>query len=104
MLTDALAERAGAFIRWYEAEYPKRRKGCTYVSKPVRDFDHAVRLCRTYPDEAWLRKMAEVYLRTNHPDAERCARTIGQFSALAPWCESRLRADGHRPATQVVTP
>jgi len=48
-------------------------------------------------DDAWLRLMAEVYLRTDHPDARKVARTVGQFAAMAGWCDApRARARGRR--------
>jgi hypothetical protein len=98
--TPSESERAGEFVRWYETRYAEVRQSA-YFRRPSLDYDHACRLTRTYPDDAWLRDMAEVYLLTNHPDAQRASRTIGQFTTLAGWCDARLRETGRRPKVTI---
>lgn len=89
-LLDAnVTERAGRFIERYEVAYTTHRKGARYLVKPHRDYEAAVGLCRTWPDDR-LDKLAAIFLTTDHEWAERGSRTIPQFSALASWCDSKL--------------
>lgn len=89
LLDAAVTERAGRFIERYEAAYTTHRKGARYLVKPHRDYEAAVGLCRTWPDDR-LDKLAAIFLTTDHEWAERGSRTIPQFSALASWCDSKL--------------
>ena len=85
-----LAERAGRFCERYAELYPKHRKGARYLPKPALDWPKAIDLCRTW-DDARLEKLAIVFLKTDHDFATKGSRTIGQFAALASWCDDRLR-------------
>jgi hypothetical protein len=87
---DELAERAGDFCRLYAELYPKIRKGARYLPKPALDFQKAIELCAVWPD-ARLEQLATVFLKTDHDFAANGSRTIGQFAALASWCDDRLR-------------
>lgn len=88
-----LSERAAAFLERYQALYVKHRNGAHYHSRPI-DFQHALELCRTWPDDARLDKIAIVFLTTDHKFAEEGSRTVGQMAGLASWCDGRLAEAG----------
>lgn len=91
---DALAERAGKFVNeTYPTLYAKFRKGARYVSKPALDFQEALELCRVWDDDR-LAKIATVFLTTDHEFAEKGSRTMGQFRAMASWCDSKIAEAG----------
>lgn len=91
---DDVSRRAGRFCEEvYPALYEKHRKGARYVGRPALDFQEALLLCRTWNDER-LVKLAQVFLTTDHEFAEKGSRTMAQFRALAPWCDSRLKEAG----------
>ena len=87
---DELGNRAARFCDRYAELYPQHRKGARYLAKPALDWPKAIDLCRTWDDER-LEKLAIVFLKTDHDFAVKGSRTIGQFSALASWCDDRLR-------------
>lgn len=91
-LQDEITERAGAFVRAYEALYPECLHGARYAVKPARDYASAVSLCTTWADDARLLKLARIFLTTDHQFAAEGSRTITQFLALASWCDARLAA------------
>ena len=90
---DVISERAGRFIERYQALYQKHRKGAHYLVRPHLDYPKAKELCATWDDER-LDKLATVFLLTDHKFAEEGSRTIGQFAALASWCDGRLAEAG----------
>lgn len=92
-----ITERAGRFIERYQVLYQTHRKGARYVVKPARDYQEAVSLCATWPDDR-LDQLAEIFLTTNHEWAENGSRTIGQFRALASWCDGKLAEHEAKPA------
>ena len=86
--------RAGRFCQEiYPALYAKYRHGARYVGKPHMDFQEALQLCQTWPDDR-LEKIATVFLTTDHEFAEKGSRTMAQFRSLASWCDNRLREKG----------
>jgi len=87
---DDVAERAGEFCRRYAELYPLHRRGARYLPKPALDFQKACDLCSVWPNDR-LEKLAIVFLKTDHQFAQDGSRTIGQFAALASWCDDRLR-------------
>lgn len=87
-----ITERAGRFVEHYAELYPKYRNGARYAVKPVRDYAAAVTLCRTWPDDERLHKLAVCFLTTDHKFAEEGSRTISQFLALASWADGELSA------------
>lgn len=89
----SLSDRAGAFLERYQALYTKHRGGAHYHHRPI-DFQHALGLCRTWPDDARLDKIAVVFLTTDHKFAEEGSRTVGQMAALASWCDDRITKAG----------
>lgn len=90
--TDAdVTERAGRFIERYENLYEKYRNA-RYLVRPHKDYQTAVELCRTWPDDARLDKIAAIFLTTDNDFAVKGSRTIPQFAALASWCDSQLAA------------
>lgn len=91
-LQEEITERAGAFVRTYEALYPECLHGARYAVKPARDYASAVTLCTTWRDDARLLKLARIFLTTDHQFAAEGSRTITQFLALASWCDARLAA------------
>ena len=94
----ALDSRAATFLQRYETQYPKWRNGATYYcTRRSDDFRTACELVRAWPDDDWLDKMAQLFLRTDHKFAAEGSRTINQFAAIASWCDSTLREKGLRP-------
>lgn len=91
------AVRAAAFLERYQALYTQFRNGASYHLRPALDYVKALELCTTWTDDAWLDDMAEIFLRTDHQFAASGSRTVGQFLALASWCDSRLREQGLTP-------
>jgi len=87
---DTITQRAGAFVRRYEALYPKHRQGARYAVRPARDYAAAVTLCTTWPDDARLDKLAVLFLTTDHRFAEEGSRTLPQMLALASWLDGKL--------------
>jgi hypothetical protein len=91
-LDAATTERAGAFVRRYQALYPLYRHGARYAVRETRDYAAAVKLCETWPDDARLEKLAICFLTTDHKFAAEGSRTIPQFLALASWADGELAA------------
>jgi len=89
-LDRATTERAGAFVRRYQALYPQYRHGARYTVRDARDYAAAVTLCQTWPDDARLEKLAICFLTTDHKFAAEGSRTIPQFLALASWADGEL--------------
>jgi uncharacterized protein YdaU (DUF1376 family) len=91
---DDLPRRAGDFCRVYHRLYSKHSFGALYHEKPRRDYEHAIGLVKTYTDDGRLEKMAELYLLRDDAEVRGKARTIGQFAAMAQWCDAKLRGAG----------
>lgn len=92
-LAEKEGDRIREFLEGYERLYAKFRNGARYFcTRRSVDFDVARQLVKTWPETAWLLKMAELFLRTDHQFAASGSRTIGQFAALASWCDDKLRA------------
>jgi hypothetical protein len=90
---DEIGDRAREFIEFYAGLYPQRRNGVPYRRQDALEFPTACSLVSTWPDDR-LRLMAEIFLRTDHDFAEKGRRSIGQFAALAEWCDEKLRKNG----------
>jgi len=88
-MDDAVAERAGEFLRTYAVLYQRHRHGARYHSRPALDWPKACELCTTW-DNPRLERLAVVFLKCEEPFAMSGSRTIGQFAAMASWCDSRL--------------
>lgn len=88
--SDETAERAGRFCERYGELYAQHRRGARYLPRPALDFQKACDLCAVW-DDARLERLATVFLKTDHDFAASGSRTIGQFAALASWCDDRLR-------------
>jgi uncharacterized protein YdaU (DUF1376 family) len=91
-LDAATTDRAGAFVRRYQALYPQYRNGARYAVRETRDYAAAVKLCETWPDDSRLEKLAICFLTTDHKFAAEGSRTIPQFLALASWADGELAA------------
>lgn len=87
---EAIAERAGRFCERYGELYAQLRRGARYLPRPALDFQKACDLCAVWDSER-LERLATVFLKTDHDFAASGSRTIGQFAALASWCDDRLR-------------
>lgn len=85
-----LADRAARFCERYGELYQQLRRGARYLPKPSLDWSKACELCAVWPN-ARLEMLATVFLKTDHDFAASGSRTIGQFAALASWCDDRLR-------------
>lgn len=89
-LDTEIADRAARFCERYSDLYQQHRRGARYLPKPNLDWTKACELCQVWSD-ARLDMLATVFLKTDHSFAESGSRTIGQFAALASWCDDRLR-------------
>lgn len=89
MPSEEIRTRAAAFVKRYTELYPLHRHGARYYSKPAVDYDKAMGLCETWPDDR-LDKLATIFLKCQEPFAAGGSRTIGQFAAMASWCDGRL--------------
>lgn len=85
-----LADRAGAFCERYSELYPLHRRGARYLPKPALDYTKACELCAVWDNDR-LERLAVVFLKCEEPFAQSGSRTIGQFAAMASWCDDRLR-------------
>lgn len=85
-----LANRAARFCERYGVLYQQHRRGARYLPKPSLDWAKACELCAVWPNDR-LEMLATVFLKTDHDFAASGSRTIGQFAALASWCDDRLR-------------
>lgn len=88
-----IAERAGRFLNWYRDEaYPLFRKGARYHKRrgEALEFMEVEKLCRTWDDDERLRKLAVIFLTTDHRFAESGTRSIAQFASMASWADGRL--------------
>jgi hypothetical protein len=95
----AVADRAGAFLDRYAALYAKARHGAFYRLKPARDHAYACQLVATWPDDAHLDKMAELFLLKSDWKPKNEPGTVGQFLHMAPQADAELRKHGHAPTT-----
>lgn len=87
-----LGERAALLVERYAALYLKHRNGARYLVRPSMDFQHALKLCRTWDDDARLDAIATIFLTCDNAFAKSGSRTLGQFAALASWCDDQLQA------------
>lgn len=86
-----IADRAAKFMENYtDVWYPEERKGARYLKRrPALDFMEAQTLVNTW-DDARLEMLARIFLSSTHPFAKGGTRSIGQFAALASWCDGQL--------------
>jgi hypothetical protein len=85
-----VSARASRFVERYAEIYPLHRSGARYLVRPSLDFQHAIKLCRTWDDDARLEAIAVEFLTCDNAFAKSGSRTIGQFAALASWCDDQL--------------
>lgn len=86
-----LAARAGLFCERYQELYSQHRRGARYLPRPTLDYTKACELCAVWDNER-LERLAIVFLKCEEPFAMSGSRTIGQFAAMASWCDDRLCA------------
>lgn len=98
LVNPEITQRAGDFIRRYQALYPEYREGARYLGHEHRDYLAAVSLCEVWPDDR-LDKLAVCFLTTNHKFAEEGSRTIPQLRALASWLDGELAKWEHAHAS-----
>jgi hypothetical protein len=84
-----VGERAAWFVARYSELYTEHRKGARYLPRPSLDYEKAKELCAVWASDR-LERLAAVFLTTDHTFAASGSRTIGQFAALASWCDDRL--------------
>lgn len=92
---DPMAESAeGWFFRSYPVWYAEERHGAKYVPREVLDFAAVHELVQTWPDRAYLERMARTYLRSTKLGQFHNNRSIAGFRSEAPGIDSFLRAEG----------
>ena len=62
-----------------------------FSSKAARDFETVKGLVMTWPDRAWLERMARVYLRSQRLGPFHNARSIDGFAREASGIDAALR-------------
>lgn len=95
-VTDAIAEKAGAFLRRYPEIYAEERKGAHFRILPVKHYPTACELVAGWPDLARLELMLRTFLRLDDPMSR--PGTPAQLLHLAPAIDARLRDVGSYPA------
>jgi uncharacterized protein YdaU (DUF1376 family) len=91
---EEIAEKAGKFLRKYQAIYAEERNGAHFPLKPVLHFQTACELVQGWPDLARLELMLRTFCKL--PASEKMAwpGTPAQFKHLAPSIDARLRQAG----------
>lgn len=88
----ATGDRAAALLERYPALYMQHRRGARTLIKPPLDFQRALDICRTWPDDVRIEKMAVIFLTTDEEWIARTDRGFGVFASKVSWCDDRLRA------------
>ena len=85
------------FVETYRALYREHRNGAVYHVQEARVFPNVWVLVGHYPNAAWLRAMAEFWLRSDLPFARKSTGGIEPFITRAAWCDASLREGGFSP-------
>lgn len=88
---DATADRAANLLERYPTLYAQHRRGARVLIKPALDFQRALDICRTWPDDVRIEKMAVILLTTDDTWISGTDRGFGVFASKASWCDDRLR-------------
>ena len=93
-MSQDITEKAGQFLRRYQAIYAEERRGAHFPLKPVLHFQTACELVQGWPDLARLELMLRTFCKL--PASEKMAwpGTPAQFKHLAPSIDARLRQAG----------
>lgn len=89
---ESLAMRAGALVDRYCELFIEHRRGARLTRRPVLDFEKALELVATWPDDARLEKLAVLVLTTDDEWISRTDRGFGIFAVKATWADDRLAA------------
>lgn len=85
-------DRAASLLKRFPILYAKHRHGARTLIKPSLDFQRALDVCRTWPDDTRLDKLMEILFTTDETWVASTDRGFGVFVAKAGWCDDRLRA------------
>jgi hypothetical protein len=89
---EALRLRAGALLQRYAELFTKHCHGARYHNRMHLDFDKALSLVRTWPDDGRLEKLAVLILTTDDDWIAGTDRGFGVFAAKASWADKTLAA------------
>lgn len=91
-VSDELAQRAGDLVNRYAELFIQHRRGARCKRSPALDFQKALDLVTTWPDNARLEKLAEIILTTDDDWISRTDRGFAIFALKATWADDRLAA------------
>lgn len=97
----ALAKRAGRFIDRFSELFKQERGGAHYMGRPAHDWQRALDIVATWPDDDWLEKLVIVFLNSDHKFIAESTRSIPVFASRASWCDDRLREGLRREGRKV---
>jgi len=89
---ESLRLRAGALLELYQRLFIKHCHGARYHNRMHLDFEKALGLVRTWPDDARLEKLAVLVLTTDDDWIAGTDRGFGVFAAKASWADKTLAA------------
>jgi hypothetical protein len=92
LVDEEIAERAGRLVERYGELFYQHRGGAMYRPRPALDWDEGCDLCRLWPDDARLDKLATLVLTTDDPWISRTDRSFHIFALKASWADERLAA------------
>jgi hypothetical protein len=90
MPSDEIGDRARWLIERYAELFVEKRRGARFYPKPVLDYDKAIRLVSTWPENDRLEKLAVLVLTTDDEWISGTDRSFGVFAAKAQWADDRL--------------
>ena len=64
------------------------------------EYTHLVALVERYPDPDWLALIARLYVISQNTEMRKVPRSLGMLKHWAGECETLLRADGRKPASE----
>lgn len=90
LLDRAITERAGTLLERYDVLYSEHRRGARHRARPSLDWQEACDLCRIWPSDARLEKLAVIFLTTDDPWISSTDRSFMLFAKKVTWCDDRL--------------
>lgn len=94
-----MSQRAADFLTEYPKVYAECRHGAIYRVREARDFQTALDLVSTYPDQQHLRNMLRLFLKRTDRDWNNRPGSPGQFAYYAAQCDADIKAELARRAS-----
>lgn len=86
---EVLQDRGARLVERYGELFLEHRRGARYRPRPNLDWQEAMELCRTWPDQR-LEKLAILVLTTDDPYISNSDRSFKMFAMKASWADDRL--------------